>query len=69
MEQCGSNYRSLTVEKAFDYAEHLNGREDTHTDALQIISGTHPDDGEVFVILPPFGDAVILPRNTHSIPA
>ncbi len=51
----------VTLERAYELAGQLYGKTAHQTSAIQVFSGNHPDLGDVHIVIPPLGDAVILP--------
>lgn len=62
MNKCEPTFKTLPIDEAFAYAETLAGFRQETSGSLQVLSGEHHDDGKVYVLIPPLGDAVILPR-------
>lgn len=62
MNMCEPSYRTLPIDEAFAYAETLTEFRQETSGSLQVFAGIHHDDGKVYVLIPPLGDAVILPR-------
>ena len=52
---------SLTHEQAYDAIEAMADPTDYSTDEVTVKHGKHPGLGEVYVIIPPSGNSLLLP--------
>ena len=51
----------VSIERAYEVAEQLTNKSSHATEAMMVFSGVHSEYGPVHVVIPPLGDATLLP--------
>jgi hypothetical protein len=56
----------VTIDRAYQIAEELKNRTEHSTSAITVFTGEHDNFGHIHVVIPPLGDATLLPVVIQS---
>lgn len=57
----------ISIERAYEIADQLSSKSQHIGSSTTTFSGIHPEHGPIHVVIPPLGDAIILPLVVQNV--